>query len=115
MLMTEEECKSVFILAGVKVLAIKPLIDGYGYDPKDSRFYETVPRCVWWFVKTEWGWIEIGWRKRVISIDWSDTSILAEVTEDSVTKSMQTVHAYSVEDAIKYLRVWHEFARKAGT
>lgn len=101
--MKQDEAKAIFTLAGIPVLAMKALIDGYGYNPEDSRFTETPPRCAWWFVKTPVGWIEIGWRKRVISINWSDTNLRKIVTEDDVTKDMDMVHAYSTADAVKYL------------
>jgi len=60
----------------------------------------------WWLVKTHLGLIEIGWRKRVISINWSDTKVKTIVTTDNVTKDENGVHAYSVEDAVKYLKAW---------
>lgn len=108
--MKRAEAMAIFTLAGIVVLKIKPLPDGYGYDPDDSRYFETVPRCVWWFVKTKAGWIEIGWRKRVISIDWSDTPVRAIVTQDDVTKEDTYVHAWTQEDAVKYLRNLASFA-----
>jgi hypothetical protein len=66
--------------------------------------YWKEPGChPWWFVRTHPGWIEIGWRKRVISIDWSDTPIRGIVTQDDLTKSQIMVHAYSMEKALEYL------------
>lgn len=98
-----DEARSLFTLAGFDVLRIKPLPDGYGYSPDDERYFETVPRQAWWFVKTPFGWIEIGWRKRVINIDWQDTPYRGVVTEDQVTKDDEMVHAYSLADAVTYL------------
>ncbi len=103
--MTREEAKSLFTLAGIPVLNIKPLIDGYNYGPEDSRFYKTLPEKVWWFVKTAAGWVEIGWRRRVISINWSDTPVRKIVTEDNVTKDEEGVHAWDIATALKYLSV----------
>lgn len=54
-------------------------------------------------MKTPKGLIQIGWRKRVISIDWSDTGIRRVVTEDDVTKDDTMVHAYSYAKALAYL------------
>ncbi len=102
--MTEAEVQAIFTLAGIEVLKIKPLIDGYGYPPDDSRFFETKPRCVWWFVKTDVGWIEIGWRKRVISINWEDTPIRMFVTKDDVTKEEHYAHAWDNLKAVEYLK-----------
>ncbi|MFA5312744.1 MAG: hypothetical protein WC375_05395, partial [Methanomassiliicoccales archaeon] len=82
--LTEEKVKSLFIIANISVLNIKPLPDGYGFRPNDPRYFETLQRQVWWFVKTPYGWVEIGWRKNVISIDWSDTSLRKIITTDDV-------------------------------
>jgi hypothetical protein len=97
------EATSIFALAGIEVLNIKPLIDGYGYSPEDPRFYEQPPRCAWWFVKTKMGWIEIGWRKRVININWEDTPIRRIVTNDNVTRGETHVHADNNMKAVEYL------------
>jgi len=102
--MKRKDCEALFTLAGIEVLKIKPLPDGYGYNPDDSGYFEKPPRCVWWFVKTFSGWIEIGWRKRVIQINWEDTPIRKIITEDDVTKSDTNVHAWNMEDALKYLK-----------
>ena len=48
------------------------------------------------------GLIEIGWRKRVISINWEDTGIKCDIPDD-VTKTEFSAHAWSYHDAIKYL------------
>lgn len=98
-----EEVKGLFALAGIPVLNIKPLPDGYGYSPDDPRYYETPPRCAWWFVKTAAGWVEVGWRKRVININWEDTPVRKVITADDVTKSETTVHAWDTSKALEYL------------
>lgn len=59
----------------------------------------------WFVVTTRVGRIQIGWRKRVISINWSETAVRKIVTADNVTKDDRTVHAWNLEDAAKYLRV----------
>ncbi len=103
MIITIDVVKGLFALAGLDVLKIKPLIDGYGCQPDDPRYFETPPRCVWWFVKTKYGWIEVGGRKRVISIDWSDTSIRELVTQDDTTGTVEYVHAWTNAKALEYL------------
>lgn len=102
--MKQKEVESLFNLAGIEILDIKPLVDGYGFSPNDSRFYQTLPRCVWWFVKTSRGWVEIGWRKRVISINWKDTDLRFSITDDDTTKEETCVHAWSIEKALEYLK-----------
>jgi hypothetical protein len=106
--MKENEVRALFQLAGFKVLGVKALIDGYGYDPTDPRYFQTLPYQVWWFVKTAHGWIEIGWRKRVIQIDWRDTPLRLIITDDDVTKATDMVHAWSIVKALQYLAALHE-------
>ena len=61
----------------------------------------------WFIVTTTAGRFVIGWRKRVISIDWSET-IGTETAEaifanEEVTKGDKSIHAWSVEDAKRYV------------
>jgi hypothetical protein len=52
--------------------------------------------------------VGIGWRKRVIEINWRDTGIQTIVTEENVTKDYHLVHAWTIEDALKYLIAFKE-------
>lgn len=98
---TEQLVRSYFLIAGFQVSNVKKLSHGYwGGCPEHADIIKQRP---WWFVRTEIGWIEIGWRKRVIHIGWEDTPVRGIVTEDNVTKENTMVHAYSALDAIKYL------------
>lgn len=61
----------------------------------------------WFVVTTVVGRFTIGWRKRVINIDWSetvgtqDTQVL--FSNEDVTKGDKYIHAWSLEDAKKYI------------
>jgi hypothetical protein len=62
----------------------------------------------WYIVTTPKGRIKIGWRKRVINIDWSDSAITEKgkdlfPTED-VTVGDTYIHAYGYSKATAYLR-----------
>jgi hypothetical protein len=61
----------------------------------------------WFIVTTEIGRFTIGWRKRVISIDWSQTvgTKTAEelFADEDVTKGEKSIHAWSVEKAKSYI------------
>jgi len=61
----------------------------------------------WFVVTTEIGRFTIGHRKRVISIDWSDThgTRFAEdlFPDENVTKYDRSIHAWSMEDAKRYV------------
>ena len=82
---------STFVTAGIPTDTVYELVNEYsrnGYP--------------WFLVKTEKGFIKIGWRKRVINIDWSDADIRYTV-EDDVTKDDTFCHAWSYDKAVKYL------------
>jgi len=68
--------------------------------------------CCWhkpWlsFEETPIGPLTIGWRKRVIQITWTDVILkktpMEILPEETVTKEHGLIHAYSYEDATKYL------------
>lgn len=99
--MTIDEAKSLFTLAGIPVLAHWKLANEYWPDAPD--YYETKAKSPWWLMKTSRGLIRIGWRKRVIEIDWSDTDIRKVVTTDDVTKDQESVHAWTALKAAEYL------------
>jgi hypothetical protein len=66
----------------------------------------------WWLIKTEFGLIMIGWRKRVINIDWSDTPGRPSgntLTADDTTKDTTVIHAWSELKAIEYLTALKAF------
>jgi len=56
----------------------------------------------WLLVDTNFGFITIGWRKRVIAIDWSDTGV-KYLVEDDVTKDEDSCHAWGYDKAVTYL------------
>jgi hypothetical protein len=105
--MKYEEVTSLLSLAGLKFSGINKMPNLYWPDhPNYDKAREESP---WWAVNVEGeGVITLGWRKRVIHIDWSQTSRRGEVTGDDVTKDDQSVHAWSLIDAIKYLRAFRE-------
>lgn len=62
----------------------------------------------WFVVTTTIGRIKVGWRKRVISIDWADTVESTPRAEElfpdeDVTKDGKMIHAWSVEIAKSYI------------
>lgn len=99
----EKKMRAVFELGNIKVLNVWKLTNYYFENFDDPVAIDVCRRSPHWLVKTDKGLIRIGWRKRVLEIDWSDTLIKKIVTEDNVTKSEYLVHAYSITDAVKYL------------
>lgn len=99
--MKKEEAAGLFTLAGITVLAMYELVNPYW--PRDPNYYKTIIESPWWLIKTKYGNIQIGWRKRVICINWADSNLRKEITADDVTKNEIFVHAWSNEKALEYL------------
>lgn len=107
--MTKEQMQALFLLAGINVLTYWELPNNYWPD----SYVELRKNSPWWLVKTAKGMVRIGWRKRVISIHWEDTTIRQVITEDEVTKDETMVHAWSYLKALEYLtKLGAEIARK---
>jgi hypothetical protein len=69
--------------------------------------YNKNPFSPWFIVTTHEGPIKIGWRKRVIHIDWSESDIL-ETTDilfkdEDVTKGDKYIHAWGYHKAKEYI------------
>jgi hypothetical protein len=96
---TEDEATSILTLAGLRPERMWELANGYW---PDAPAYDEV-RCPWWLAMTRIGLIRIGWRKRVIAIDWDATKVRVIVTSDDVTKGDTMVHAWSIAKAVEYL------------
>jgi len=66
------------------------------------------PNRVWLLVTTPMGVIEVGWRKRVLVIDWSvsDVTTKADVLfkDEDTTKDDRMIHAWNYEKATAYLK-----------
>jgi len=97
--MNEQEVRAIFLLANIDILGLWQLENKYWPD----AYVEERKNSPWWLVKTEYGLIEIGWKKRVISICWSDTPLQKVITKDDTTKNETLVHAWSYPKAIEYL------------
>ena len=61
----------------------------------------------WFVVTTPFGRIKIGWRKRVISIDWSESKVVKTGSElfpdENTSKGDRDIHAWSLEKAKEYV------------
>lgn len=66
----------------------------------------------WFIVTTKIGHIKIGWRKRVINIDWSKTIVKATAENlfpnEEVTMEGHSIHAWGYEKAKEYLDILHK-------
>ncbi len=114
----ERQFRGIFEKAGFKDIRIFSI----------QNEYCSCNRCAPWFnVNTEFGTIKIGWRKRVINIDWSSAmealkergqlseEKLSSLFEDQdVTKGDTGIHAWGWEKAQEYLtRIYATFSSHA--
>lgn len=105
---TLESFVATLTLAGLKPTHKWQLVNQYG-----SVEY----RGSWWLFKTTIGLIRLGWRHRVIEIDYSqipvNESILDEedtdVTED---RTRRYAHAWTDEKCLSYLKNLRDLAEK---
>lgn len=103
--MSEQEMLAIFLLAGFTVENHWKIENEYW--PDNEHYAEMRRASPWWLAQTEFGIVRIGWRKRVISMDWSGTGMKVEpsaVTPDDVTKTDSLAHAYGHGSAVNYLR-----------
>jgi len=104
--MKPDEVEAIALLAGIAVHAKHSIVNPYW--PSHASYDDVRNKNPWWVLQVEGGQITIGWRKRVIAIDWSFTNRRGEITADDVTKSHSFVHAWSHAKAVEYLRKWKE-------
>jgi len=103
-LVAEEERKirDIFEKAGFQVVKMTSMLNQYC--PCD--------KCAPWFdVETEFGTVRIGWRKRVINIEWdrldSKEAFLYLFHDEDVTKGNDGIHAWGWDKAEDYLSRLH--------
>lgn len=104
--MNEQQVRGLFELAGIVPLKLHELANGYW--PNVPEYAQIRQQSPWWLVTTAFGAITIGWRKRVVSIDWTETEARTIVTNDDVTKAETMVHAWSYAKALEYLTTLRE-------
>lgn len=87
---------------GDRVIFVDEIPNGY-----DSSFYSK--HLPWFIVTTIKGRIKIGWRKRVINIDWSDSIIKDDADtlfpDEDVTKHQKSIHAWGYDKAKEYINI----------
>lgn len=120
--LTEPNVRRIFDCANIPIIHLWELPNGYWprATPADwtdaqqvadfVRYAQLREASPWFLVLTSLGLIKIGWRKRVLEIDWSGTSLRTIVTTDEVTKEPYMVHAWSDGKAVGYLRRLADFA-----
>lgn len=95
---TEREIRMLLNLAGYRAIRLRPAPNRYG----PESYYGP-----WFRVTTEKGHVlVIGWRRRVIAIDWSATgrNLLHLFDDVRDTKGKHYIHAWLYEQAVDYLK-----------
>lgn len=109
----KERIKALFLAAGFHPVYMEEIENPYW--PKS--YVEEIYKSPWFQVTTPAGHFQIGWRKNVISIDWSRTTLIADgdvlFAKEQVTTSLSSVHAGGYEKAMEYLSTlyycpWHK-------
>jgi hypothetical protein len=94
--------EELFKEAGLQVLRLRLLPNGYS---------KSIGRP-WFLVQTPFGWLKIGWRKRVVSMDWKHFDVEVDgnklFEDQQVTKGNRMVHAWGKEACVDYIRrlIW---------
>lgn len=97
--------EKVFAEAGYKQFVLDAIPNEYCGDPT----------CCgpWFMVRTEAGNFKVGWRKRVINLEWagegigSERNLLFLFRNEDVTKDSSSIHAWGREKLIDYLQRIH--------
>jgi hypothetical protein len=94
-----EKLKALFPAAGFASATFTEVVNGYCQR-------ECCARLPWLLARTEIGDIRIGWRKRVISIEWPPSlgDAHAIFPDEDVTRWESGIHAWGYEKAAEYLR-----------
>lgn len=100
--MNRKLVEGLFESAGFDVLKTWKVENKYW--PQHQDYDEIRKENPWWLVKTQYGIIELGRRKRVFSIDWEDTRVEYLISDKDVTRSDYMCHAWSTDKVLEYLK-----------
>lgn len=106
--------ESTLALRGIlQIVGIQGIVDEIPdqYWPETPNYDDV--RAPWLRITTARGSIVIGWRKKVIEINWKDSTIAVHgkdvVHENGITHSERMCHAWGYEQAIECLqRLWSQ-------
>jgi hypothetical protein len=115
----------MFLLAGIEIQGLTQIPNQYW----PESYVEARQNSPWWVVKTMYGEIVIGWRKKVISIEWSDTGVVFPLDDpenrkyrqdqhvlppdSSTTKWATGCHAYGYGEAVSTLKALKDSVTRA--
>lgn len=105
------QVQAIFLLADIDIISALPIDNQYN---SDDEYKKLSP---WWLVQTPHGVIEIGWRRRVIHLGWSNTGVVYPLIDPegrdlvsfqhpikgNTTKWETGAHAYGYGQAVDIL------------
>ena len=95
------ELTEIFKDAGFKTIHVETIDSEYCSESCCYKF-------PWIIVTTSKGRIKLGWRKRVMNLDWSesDITVMGEILfkGEETTKGEKYIHCWSKDKAIEYLK-----------
>ncbi len=101
------ELTGLFELAGFDVIYVETVDSEYC---KESCCY----KFPWVIVTTKKGRIKLGWRKRVMNLDWSDSDLDIDGEElfkgEKTTTGTNYIHCWGEEKAVEYLKKLDEIS-----
>ena len=102
-----EKFQASLLLAGFKTKRYHELINGY------YSWYRNDAACPWYLFETDVGLIKIGWRKRVINVDWSSTEVKWNRPIDQDISYGETYfHAWGYDKLLEYLKLLYPVLKK---
>lgn len=100
MYLHEKEFRACFLLSSLEYTDVFPIENEY------CGIIGCCPDKRWFLFRTAYGLIKIGWRKKVIHIDWKDTGLsCTDITKDNVTVNANSIHAWGYGKCVEYLTV----------
>ena len=97
------EIEKVFVDAGFPAIFMEPIPNEYFGDNDPWSL-----RSPWYIVTTRIGHFKVGWRKRVLVLDWERTEVKTTADtlfqNEDVTKGEHMIHCWSYAKATEYLK-----------
>lgn len=98
---TQDECEAICKAVNLEVKNIFKLQNRYW--PRHIDYWAIRENSPWFLLDTPFGLIMLGYRKRVMHIDWTNTPLRKIITEDDTTKDATCVHAWDRAKVLEYL------------
>ena len=122
--MNEDQVDGLFALAEIDIIKKHQLVNRY-WPP--SEHYDAMRReNPWWLVETEYGRIEVGKRKRVYFLNWTETytgagefkatpfrQVVTPEKDKWVTHDETMTHAWGLPALLRYLILLRQALVKA--